>query len=198
MSTTMARQTRPTATRVRPCERLRVCATLTASAAALATAVMLTSACSATRSLTSASELATTHQDSQSTTVPKESAMPESNSSTPIRIVIGDSVVTGELWDNAPGQALRQRLPLKMTFSDLNAVEKTAHLEPPLPMTGMPAGDDPQPRDIGWYAPTGDVVLYYGDVSYWPGIARIGHITDGIDLIADHDDDFTATIEPAT
>ena len=65
-------------------------------------------------------------------------------------------------------------------------------------MTGMPEGDDPQPRDIGWYAPSSDVVLYYGDVGYWPGIAHIGHIIGGIDGIDAQGCDFTATIERAT
>ncbi len=117
---------------------------------------------------------------------------------TPIRIVIGDTVVTGELWGNAPAQALADRLPLTLDFNDLNDVEKTGRLDPPLPMTGMPDGDDPAPQDIGWYAPSNDVVLYYGDVSYWPGIARIGRILDGIDTIAAQRGDFTATIELAT
>ena len=36
--------------------------------------------------------------------------------------------------------------------------------------------------------------LYYGDVGYWPGIARIGHISGEIDTIADQQGDFTATI----
>jgi hypothetical protein len=118
-------------------------------------------------------------------------------SSTPVRIVIGDTMVTAELWDNAPAQALADRLPLTLTFSDLNAVEKTARLDPALPMTGMPDGDDPEPGDIGWYAPSSDVVLYYGDVGYWPGIARIGHIIDGIDTIAAQGGDFAAAIERA-
>ena len=126
--------------------------------------------------------------------------MPQSptSSSTPIRIVIGDTVITAELWDNAPARALIDRLPLTLDFSDLNAVEKIARMDPALPMTGMPDGDDPAPRDIGWYAPSSDVVLYYGDVGYWPGIARIGHIGDDIDTIADQQGDFTATIELAT
>ena len=126
--------------------------------------------------------------------------MPRSSSSagTPIRIVIGDTVITAELWDNVPARALVERLPLTLEFSDLNAVEKTARIDPGVPMTGMPDGDDPEPRDIGWYAPSSDVVLYYGDVGYWPGIARIGHISGDIGTIADQQGTFTATIERAT
>jgi hypothetical protein len=46
-----------------------------------------------------------------------------------VRIVISDTVVTAELSDNAPAQALADRLPLTLTFSDLNALEKTARLD---------------------------------------------------------------------
>ena len=118
-------------------------------------------------------------------------------SSTPVRIVIGATVITAQLWDNAPARALIDRLPLTLDFTDLNAVEKIARVDPALPMTGMPDGDDPEPGDIGWYAPSSDVVLYYGDVGYWPGIARIGHIIDGIDTIAAQGGDFAAAIERA-
>ena len=126
--------------------------------------------------------------------------MPQSPTSpgTPIHIVIGATAITAELWDNAPARALVEKLPLTLDFSDLNAVEKIARLDAALPMTGMPDGDDPARRDIGWYAPSGDVVLYYGDVDYWPGIARIGHISGDLDTIADQRSDFTATIELAT
>lgn len=123
---------------------------------------------------------------------------PPTARTTPIRIVIDDTVVTGELWGNAPAQAVVERLPVTLNFGDLNSVEKTARLDPPLPMTGMPDGDDPMPQDIGWYAPSNDVVLYYGNVGYWPGIARIGRILNGIDTIAAQRGDFSATIELAT
>ena len=56
-------------------------------------------------------------------------------------------------------------------------------------------GDDPQPRDIGWYDPWGDVVFYYGDVGYFNGIARIGRFTDTMAAITDQTGDFQATIE---
>jgi hypothetical protein len=123
---------------------------------------------------------------------------PPISAGTPIHIVIGQTVIAAELWDNAPARALIDRLPLTLDFSDLNAVEKIARLDPELPMTGMPNGDDPAPRDIGWYAPSSDVVLYYGDVGYWPGIARLGHISGDIGTIADQQGNFTATIELAT
>jgi hypothetical protein len=155
-------------------------------------------ACNATTSPPSASKSDETQSirstNSQETPMPQ----PPTSAGTQIHIVIGNTVITAELWDNAPARALLDRLPLTLDFSDLNAVEKIARLDPELPMTGMPGGDDPAPRDIGWYAPSSDVVLYYGDVGYWPGIARIGHISGDIGTITDQQGNFTATIELAT
>ena len=115
--------------------------------------------------------------------------------STAIRIIVNDQVVTGVLWDNATSRSLIDQLPLTLTFKDLNGVEKTGRVPQPLSMDGMPEGDDPKPNEIGYYAPSGDLVLYYGDVGYWPGIARIGQFTSDLAPIQDRDADFTATIE---
>ena len=97
---------------------------------------------------------------------------------TPITLTIGDRVIGGTLHGNPAASALAQRLPLTLTFEDFNAVEKIATLPSPLPMTGMPAGADPEIGDIGFWAPGGDLVLYYGEVGYWNGIARLGTFDD--------------------
>lgn len=135
---------------------------------------------------------------SPSATQTTTAAPPPISPRTGIRIIFGDNVVNAQLRDNAPARALMERLPLTLSFSDLNAVEKIARLDAALPMTGMPDSDDPKPGDIGWYAPSGDLVLYYGDVGRWPGIARIGRITGDLKAVAGQHDDFTATIELAT
>lgn len=64
-------------------------------------------------------------------------------------------------------------------------------------MTGVPAGADPLPREIGYYAPAGVIVFYYSDVGYFNGIVRIGQFDGDMDAITNQTDDFTATIELA-
>ena len=114
---------------------------------------------------------------------------------TAIRITVGDHVATGVLRDNATSRSLVAQLPISLSFSDLNQVEKIGRLPQRLSLDGMPEGDDPKPNDIGYYAPSGDLVFYYGDVGYWTGIARIGEFTSGLDPIQDQTGDFNATIE---
>jgi hypothetical protein len=116
---------------------------------------------------------------------------------TPIRVTIGDSVLTGRLWDNATARDLIAQLPLTLTLSDLNNLEKIGRLPRELSTDGVPEGDDPVPQDIGYYAPWGNLVFYYGDVGYFSGIVRIGQFDGSMDVIANQTGDFRATVELA-
>jgi hypothetical protein len=118
-------------------------------------------------------------------------------SETPIRVIIGNMVLTGRLWDNATARDLIAQLPLTLTFRDFNSLEKIAPLPRKLSMDGVPAGDDPFPRDIGYYAPSSDLVFYYGDVGYFSGIVRMGQFDGNMDAITSQTGDFTARIELA-
>ena len=102
----------------------------------------------------------------------------------PIKITIADNVITARLADNATARDLAAQLPLTLTFKDFNHVEKVATLPRSLSMDGVPAGADPDIGDIGYYAPSANLVFYYGDdVGYWNGIVRIGRFRhhDGAD-----------------
>ena len=99
------------------------------------------------------------------------------NGAPQFRVVIGDTTLTGRLFDNATARDFASQLPMTLTFSDLHGVEKGTPLPRKLSVDGMPAGDDPQIGDLGYWAPDGNLVLYYGDVAYWTGIMRIGTST---------------------
>ena len=115
---------------------------------------------------------------------------------TAIRITVADRTITARLNDTSTAQDLARQLPLTLTFSDFNRVEKIAELPRPLTMDGVPAGDDPDVNDIGYYAPSNNLVFYYGDVAYFNGIVRLGSFSDeDIDLIRRQPDGFTVTID---
>ena len=117
---------------------------------------------------------------------------------TTIRVTVEGQTRTAQLADNPTARALADQLPLTLNFRDFNRVEKIAKLPRPLTTTGVPAGADPDINDIGYYAPSGDLVFYYGDVGYWDGIVRIGTFDDGdIDFIRQQPDGFEVTIERA-
>jgi hypothetical protein len=123
--------------------------------------------------------------------------MPGQKQQTPIEITIAGTVVAAQLADNATADDFAALLPLTLTFTDFNEVEKIAKLPRPLTMDGVPAGADPDVRDIGYYAPSGDLVFYYGDVGYWTGIVRIGRFDNTMELIEGQRESFEARIERA-
>lgn len=116
---------------------------------------------------------------------------------TTIRITLGDETIIGELNDNPTAQDLAEQLPVTVTLADFNGVEKVGELPRPLTMDGVPAGADPDINDIGYYKPTNGLVFYYGDVGYFTGIVRIGHLSaSDMQLIQRQTETFSITIEP--
>ena len=114
-----------------------------------------------------------------------------------ISIAIGDERFSATVFDSAAGRDLIAQLPLTVDMVDHGAVEKTGPLPAPLSLDGQPDGADPDVGDVGYYAPGNDLVLYYGDQSYFPGIVIIGRLDgDAASRIADLDGAITATVEP--
>jgi hypothetical protein len=116
-----------------------------------------------------------------------------------IQITINGQRFQATIFDSAAGRDLIAQLPLTVDMVDHGAVEKTGPLPAPLSLDGQPEGADPDVGDVGYYAPGNDLVLYYGDQSYYRGIVIIGHLDgDAARRIADMDGAVTATVEPRT
>ncbi len=117
---------------------------------------------------------------------------------TPIRIAFGDTQLTGTLSENATARDLAAQLPLTLSFRDHNSVEKTARLPRELSLDGAPDGHDPTAGDIGYWAPGGDLVLYYDDgAPYFDGIVRIGEFDGDTEALRRQSDGFDISIERA-
>ncbi len=116
---------------------------------------------------------------------------------TAIRVRVGDTVLPATLWDNAATRSLVAQLPLTLAFEDFARQEKIGTPPRPPSMDGMPSGDDPEPLDIGYYAPDGVLVLHYADVGYFTGIARLAHVDQPIDAVVHVPDGAETTIEIA-
>jgi hypothetical protein len=114
-----------------------------------------------------------------------------------IRVTFADTTLIARLADNPTANDLLGQLPVTLTFRDFNHVEKIA--DPPRPLTtvGAPPGADPDIGDIAYYAPSNNLVLYYGDVAYWNGIIPIGRFNTDIAPIEAQADGFTVTVERA-
>jgi hypothetical protein len=113
-----------------------------------------------------------------------------------IKITIGGQVFHATLSDIPAAHDLIAQLPVTIKMADHGAVEKTGALTSPLSLEGQPDGADPDVGDLGYYAPGNDLVLYYGDQSYYPGIVILGRLEgDAASRIAALTGSVTATIE---
>jgi hypothetical protein len=165
--------------------------------ATLVSACLLIGSCSTAGapSQTSTPQEGTPLTSSAPSAVPTPSSEPTANE-TPIRLSFGNTVLTATLTNNSTASDLLSQLPLTLTFRDFNRVEKIAALPRPLSTDGVPPGADPEIRDIGYYSPSRDLVLYYGDVGYWNGIVRIGRVDD-MGPVQAQSGEFSVTIERA-
>jgi hypothetical protein len=113
-----------------------------------------------------------------------------------VRITIGDQRFSAQLDDSAASRDLDALLPLTVKMTDHGGVEKTGRLPGALSLDGQPAGADPDVGDVGYYAPGNELVLYYGDMSYYDGIVVLGHLADdAAERIAAMEGPVTATVE---
>jgi hypothetical protein len=134
---------------------------------------------------------------------PPTSLSPDGTDSSPhregqmkIQITVGDQHLQATIFDSPAGRDLIAQLPLTIDMVDHGSVEKTGPLPAPLSRDGQPDGADPDVGDLGYYAPGNDLVFYYGDQSYYPGIVIIGRLDgDASSRIADMDGAITATVE---
>jgi len=142
----------------------------------------------------------------QATLVPAPSRSPAGNgtaepaesqeNSINIAITIGDQTFGATLQNSPATRDLVAQLPATVKMTDHGGVEKTGPLPRPLSLEGQPEGADPDVGDVGYYAPGNDLVLYYGDQSYFPGIVVLGQLNgDAAERIADMDGSVTATVE---
>jgi hypothetical protein len=95
-----------------------------------------------------------------------------------VDITIGEQRFHATLSDSAAARDLLAQLPVTVDMTDHGGVEKTGALPSPLSLDGQPEGADPDVGDLGYYAPGNDLVLYYGDQAYYPGIVILGRLDD--------------------
>ena len=100
-----------------------------------------------------------------------------------IRMTINGQATTATLADNATARDFLSLLPLTLTLEDHASTEKIAYPPRKLSTQGAPAGIDPEVGDIAYYAPWGNLALYYKDFGYSTGLIRIGRFDAGVAII---------------
>lgn len=93
-----------------------------------------------------------------------------------IRITAGGQHFTARLDDSVASRDFAALLPLQLTLKDYASTEKIADLPRALSIDGAPAAIVPVTGDLTYYAPWGNLALFYRDGHHSPGLIRLGRI----------------------
>jgi hypothetical protein len=113
-----------------------------------------------------------------------------------IRMTMEGAEIMATLDDNKTTRDFISLLPTTLTLEDYNKTEKVSDLPKRLSTEGAPEGIDPSVGDITYYAPWGNLALFYRDFGYARGLVRLGRIESGIDVLK-RPGPLTVTIERA-
>lgn len=100
-----------------------------------------------------------------------------------IRLTINGKAITATLINTATTQDFLSLLPMTLTLDDYAATEKISYLPRKLSTAGAPAGSDPSVGDIAYYAPWGNLAIFYKDAGYARGLIQLGRIDSGIEAL---------------
>ena len=100
-----------------------------------------------------------------------------------IRLTIAGKSTTATLLDNATARDFVALRPLTLKLDDYASTEKIAYLPKKLSTQGAPAGVDPDAGDITYYAPWGNLAIFYRDFGYSAGLIRLGRFDTGIEAL---------------
>ncbi len=114
-----------------------------------------------------------------------------------IRIATSDTTLSATLDDTAAGRDLAAMLPLTLTLSDFHATEKIADLPGRLSTDGSPSAAAARAGDIAYYAPWGNLAIFYRDFPRSAGLVILGRIDESFAALTRADGEQTVTIEAA-
>lgn len=102
---------------------------------------------------------------------------------TDINVIVAGKVLSATLDDTAAGRAFAALLPLELGHSDYHGIEKVADLPARLDTTGAPARYAASAGDITYYAPWGNLAIFYKPFQAASGLVRLGAFDGPIDAL---------------
>ncbi len=111
-----------------------------------------------------------------------------------IKITIDNQPVIIELFDNAASRQLLKQIPLTLELSDFAGEEKIAYLPDKLILQDTPKANT-IPSDFTYYAPWGNLAIFYKGYGQADGVYALGRIKEGKELLAQLKQNTTVTLE---
>ncbi|MTH55392.1 hypothetical protein GKZ89_18530 [Bacillus mangrovi] len=112
-----------------------------------------------------------------------------------IAVTLEGGEIIINVYNNPTAKEFLEQLPLTMTFEEFGGFEKLSYPPEKLTVEGAPSGYTPQRGDFAYYAPWGDVAMFYNKHSYSAGLVKIGEIESGVELLETMEKDFTVSIK---
>jgi len=101
-----------------------------------------------------------------------------------IQLTSGTTVLTGTLLDNPTVRDFVALLPLTLKLTDYAETEKISDLPRKLTTSAAPAASTPAAGAITYYAPWGNLALFYKPFARSHGLIQLGSIDTDIELLA--------------
>ncbi len=113
-----------------------------------------------------------------------------------IRILVAGTELPGTLDDTPAARDFADLFPLTLTLTDFHATEKVADLPRRLDTSTAPAGTAAKAGDITYYAPWGNLAIFYRDFRHSPGLVRLGTLEPAaVATLRGQHGPFTVTID---
>lgn len=114
---------------------------------------------------------------------PRERGTDRETGGMKIRIDVNGRAITATLNDSDAARDFSSLLPVSVELEDYASTEKVASLPRRLSTTGAPAGSDPEAGDIAYYAPWGNLAMYYRGFGYSAGLVKLGRIDGDVEAL---------------
>lgn len=101
-----------------------------------------------------------------------------------IRLIVGEQVATATLYDNATARDFASLLPLSLTMTDYDTIERVSDLPRKLSTQGAPDGMAPVAGELTHYAPWGNLALFIKPRSYSRSLLPLGKVDEGLPILA--------------
>ncbi|MFJ9380936.1 cyclophilin-like fold protein [Streptomyces sp. NPDC101455] len=166
----------------------------TALAIATAGAVLVLAACATgvDAPSTAADPTSTGGQGATATTTPERM-----EATMKIQLTLDGATHPATLNDSPAARDFFDQLPLELTLRDFASSEKISDLPNRLSTAQAPEGTTAKAGDLTYYAPWGNLAIFYHDAPHAPGLVSLGRLDSGLADLARNSGPFPVRIEEA-
>ena len=111
-----------------------------------------------------------------------------------IKITTNGNVIKATLNNSEAAYDFASFLPLTLNLDDYGQSSKIKHLDKPLKTGELPSGFNPKSGDIIYFAPWGNLAIFYKDFGYASELVKLGEIEGDISILKTSEE-LKATIE---